>query len=131
MNESHYTEKICKVNAKSENARCFICVYGMHNSCFHESKNYGIIKSNIFFTDKKTETMKIKDFGKYFSGNLPCLREIFLFREGAKDYDKKRKGYYHIRFAAGALWSDKMLSESRKSMAAAHCHHPVCPVHRR
>lgn len=52
MNESHYTEKICKVNAKSENARCFICVYGMHNSCFHESKNYGIIKSNIFFTDK-------------------------------------------------------------------------------
>ena len=70
MNEFHYTEKICKVNAKSENARCFICVYGMHNSCFHESKNYGIIKSNIFFTDKKTETMKIKDFGKYFSGNF-------------------------------------------------------------
>ena len=91
MNEFHYTEKICKVNAKSENARCFICVYGMHNSCFHESKNYGIIKSNIFFTDKKTETMKIKDFGKYFSGNLPCLREIFLFREGAKDIMTKKE----------------------------------------
>lgn len=68
MNESHYTEKICKVNAKSENARCFICVYGMHNSCFHESKNYGIIKSNIFFTDKKTETMKIKRLWEIFLG---------------------------------------------------------------
>lgn len=31
MNESHYTEKICKVNANTENARCFICVYGMYN----------------------------------------------------------------------------------------------------
>lgn len=57
MNESHYTEKICKVNANSENARCFICVYGMHNRCFPELQIYGIIKFNIFFTDK----MKQKD----------------------------------------------------------------------
>lgn len=57
--------------------------------------------------------MKIKDFGKYFSGNPACLREIFLFREGAKDYDKKRKGYHHIGFIAGALRPDEVLSESR------------------
>ena len=71
--------------------------------------------------------MKIKDFGKYFSGNPACLREIFLFREGAKDYDKKRKGYHHIGFIAGALRPDEVLSESRKSLAAAHCYHHVCP----